>query len=58
MKGQSTITALAAALALSALHFTVAAATSTTDDINPEDFKNRQSVFAFASRYYFYLQGR
>ena len=41
MKGQSTITALAAALALSALHFTVAAATSTTDDINPEDFTTR-----------------
>ena len=41
MKGQSTITALAAALALSALHFTVAAAISTTDDINPEDFTTK-----------------
>jgi hypothetical protein len=38
MKRQNTIIGLAAALALLALHFTVATATATTDDINPEDF--------------------
>jgi hypothetical protein len=38
MKRQNTIIGLAAALALLALHVTVAAATATTDDINPEDF--------------------
>ncbi len=41
MKRQNTITALATALALSASHFTVVAASPTTDDINPGDFTTR-----------------
>jgi hypothetical protein len=41
MKRQNTITALAAAFALSALNLTVVGATDAADDINPEDFTVR-----------------